>query len=247
MRKKILIALFMMNNLAFAETPKIMNDLVSLRSEIEILSNELEASQKEKQAELDMWMQKRLEIESNLQKEKMRHVQIAERDLRHSALTKAHEKIEPQGKSQLLDGIREAKNWVDTSLPFSKEQRKARLESLESRLERGMESPEILGAELWAFYESEIKLGTQNEFRIIDFDFPRGREKVEAVRLGLYTMFIRQVDGEMKEVVRGESGWATKSLSKKQEQEVVRLMEDLKQKRKSGVYFLPLSERSGAL
>ncbi len=245
--RKILIALFMMNNLAVAETPKILSDLVSLRSEIEILGSEMDTSQKEKQAELDMWMQKRLEIESNLQKEKLRHVQIAERKLRHSALTKAHEKMEPQGKSQLLDGIREAKNWVDNSLPFSKEQRKARLESLESRLERGLESPEILGAELWAFYESEIKLGTQNEFRIIDFDFPRGREKVEAVRLGLYTMFIRQVNGEMKEVVKGEDAWVTSTLSRKQEQEVVRLMEDLKQKKKSGVYFLPLSERSGAL
>ena len=110
-----------------------------------------------------------------------------------------------------------------------------------------MESPEILGAELWAFYESEIKLGTQNEFRIIDFDFPQGREKVEAVRLGLYAMFIRQVDGEMKRIVKGENAWVTNALSRKQEQEVVRLMADLKQKRKSGVYFLPLSERSGAL
>jgi hypothetical protein len=245
--EKILIALFMMNNLAFAETPKILSDLVSLRSEIEILSSELETSQKEKQTELDMWMQKRLEIESNLQKEKMRHVQIAEKMLRYSSLTKAHEKVEPQGKSQLLGAIREAKTWVDASLPFSKEQRKARLESLESRLESGMESPEILGAELWAFYESEIKLGTQNEFRIIDFDFPQGREKVEAVRLGLYAMFIRQVDGEMKRIVKGENAWVTNALSRKQEQEVVRLMEDLKQKRKSGVYFLPLSERSGAL
>lgn len=243
----ILIAFFMMNTLAFAETPKILNDLVSIRAEIEILSNELEASKKEKQAELDMWTQKRLEIESNLQKEKLRQVQIEEKKLRHFSFAKAHEKTKPQGKLQLRDAIREAKKWVEVSLPFSKEQRRARLESLESRLERGIESPETLGAELWAFYESEIKLGTKNEFRIIDFDFPRGREKVEAVRLGYYTMFIRQVDGEMKEVVKGDRGWVTNALSKRQKQEVVRLMEDLKQKRRSGVYSLPLSERSGAL
>ncbi|MBK9040679.1 MAG: hypothetical protein IPL83_16250 [Bdellovibrionales bacterium] len=77
--------------------------------------------------------------------------------------------------------------------------------------------------------------------------FLEGARESGSRALGPFAMFIRQVDGEMKGGYRGKWFGSPGLCQGKQEQEVVRLMEDLKQKRKSGVYFLPLSERSGAL
>ncbi|MBK9040678.1 MAG: hypothetical protein IPL83_16245 [Bdellovibrionales bacterium] len=84
---------------------------------------------KRKNTELDMWMQKRLEIESNLQKEKLRHVQIAERTPTFQLSRKGHEKIEPQGSRNCwMEFVKQIGRHFSS---FFEGQRKARLESLD--------------------------------------------------------------------------------------------------------------------
>jgi alpha-L-arabinofuranosidase len=111
------------------------------------------------------------------------------------------------------------------------------VESFKTRLASELESLENLSAEVWAFIETEMKSGLETEYRVTEVETSRGLEKAEVVRLGHYAMFAALPKGEVQEAHRAAESWTMKPVeSDSRKQEVLRLINNVKSKRKSGLY-----------
>ncbi len=233
---KLLCFLILAPVAAQADIPAMMTKIVQLRAELETSNRELEAELKTKQAELDLWTQKRLELEGQLQKESLRRLQLEEKTKRLAARVKAEAKADPKAKAELLRWLAQAENWVRSSLPFRRGPRGEAVQNLRERAERGLESPETLSSELWQFYESEMKLALDNEYRITEVE---DVGKAEVARLGLYTLFAKSTDGSLRQAVLENGVWSMKPLADGDRADAERLLQNLKGKKDQGLYVLP--------
>lgn len=247
--KNILLILCMAGfSLAHADVPDLMKNLVGLRSDLEMLNREIESVQKEKQSELDLWNQKKLELEAALQKETLRQLQLSEKTDRLASRVKSQSKADPEAKRDLLKWIEQARAWVSTSLPFRRAHRLETLGSLEEKVENGLESLESISAELWTFYDSELKMAADNEFRLLDIaEGVEAPKKYEVVRLGFFTMFQRDAEGSVHQYVLKNDEWIKRPASEAQRPEINRLFGNMKAKKDSGLYSISLGDSKGVL
>jgi hypothetical protein len=213
-----------------------MNQLVSLRSDLETSNRELEADLKQKQAELDLWTQKKLELEGQVQKESLRKMQIDEKISRLESRVKREGKMNPKALPTFNQWLAKAHDWVQSSLPFRTEQRLAALDALKERAARGHESLESLTSELWLFLESEMKMASDNEFRLTEV----GGGKAEVARLGFFALFAKTPDGKVQKAQLHDGKWAMSTLSGSDQDNALRLINNMKSKKDSGLYQLPL-------
>lgn len=248
MKKVFLVLLIYGFSSAHADVSGLMKNLVGLRSDLEMLNREIESIQKEKQSELDLWNQKKLELEAALQKETLRQLQLTEKTDRLASRVKSQSKADPEAKRDLLRWIEQARTWVSTSLPFRRAHRLETVGALEEKVKLGLESLESISAELWAFYETELKMAADNEFRLLDIaegnDAPK---KYEVVRLGFFTMFQRDAEGSVHQYVLKNDEWVKRPVSEAQQPEINRLFGNMKAKKDSGLYSISLGDLKGAL
>lgn len=239
MRAFLYLNLVLLTPLASADVPALMNKIVQLRSELESSNRELEAELKSRQAELDLWQQKRLELEGQMQKESLRTLQLDEKVKRLASRVKSDAKADPTGTSALNTWLDQAENWVRSSLPYRRGPRGEIIQSLRERLKRGLESPEILSAELWQFYDSEMKMALDNEYRITEVE---DVGKAEVARLGLYTLFAKSAEGSIRQAVMENGRWSMKPVDSTTESDAERLLQNLKSKKDQGLYSIPAAQ-----
>jgi hypothetical protein len=248
MKKVLLVILCAATSLAYADVPSLMKNLVSLRSDLEMLNREIESVQKEKQSELDLWNQKKLELEAALQKETLRQLQLSEKTERLASRVKSQSKTDPEARRDLLKWIEQARTWVASSLPFRRAHRLESVGALEEKVNGGLESLESISAELWAFYDSELKMAADNEFRLLDIaEGEQSPIKFEVVRLGLFAMFQRDAAGVVHQHVLKDDQWTKRPVSDSQRSEINRLFGNMKAKKDSGLYNISFDDLKGAL
>ena len=219
------------------DTTQLMEKLVHLRGEIETLSRDLEAENKNWQAQLDLWQQKRLELEGHWQRETLRELQLKEKTNRLTVRVQSGEKKDPKSHALWRQWIADAKAWVNTSLPMQTAQRLQRLDNLNERAESGLEGIETLSAELWQFYESELKMAGEIEYKMTDG--PSGK-KAETARLGVYALVTLDSDDQLHLIKKQGSEWKTLPLTEADSQtQARRLLQNVKGKRKAGLYDWP--------
>lgn len=222
-----------------ADIPAMMTKIVQLRGELETLNREMETALKDRQADLDLWSQKRLELEGQMQKETLRQLQLEEKTKRLSARVKSEAKADPRAKTEFMNWLARGEDWVKSSLPFRRGPRSETLQNLRERAERGLESPEVLSSEFWQFYESEMKLALANEYRITEVETVG---KAEVARLGLYTLFAKSTDGSLRQAVLAEGTWTLQPVAEEIHADVERLLQNLKNKKDQGLYAIPWAQ-----
>lgn len=225
-----------------ADISSLMKQIVDLRADLEILSQDVDQNSKEKQAQVDLWLQKKSELQASLQKEQLRSLQIAEKIKALASRIKIQDQKDPKSQEQLAKWIGNAETWVRTSLPYRRESRITTLLDLKKRSQRGLESQESLAAELWQFYENELKMSGDNEFRIVEIQTSSGPQKAEVARLGLYTMYAALPNGQVKQSVLNGGTWTLQDLEGEDLQSAVRLLNNLKAKKESGLYRMPRNQ-----
>jgi hypothetical protein len=222
--------------------------LTQTRAELESLNREADSLQREKQAELDQWTQRKSDMEAQLQREKLRRMQIAEKMKRLESRLKVSGKTDPQAQKRLLAWIAQYEKAVKSSIPFNQDQRLQSLDRLKERVERQHEAMEFVLADFWSFVEGELKLAQTNEYRIVDVEFAGQKKKCEVARLGLLALFVVTPDGKTLRAQKTVDGWKWQDISSPAEQSsVLTLVQNLKNKNESGLYQLPMSdEQMGA-
>lgn len=222
----------------------LVQKLTQVRADLETLSRESESLQRDKQSELDQWTQRRSEAEAQVQREKLRELQIGEKLKRLEARVKNGGKTDPQAPQKLLKWIERFQTWVPTTIPFHHEQRLAALDKLKTRAQKKHEAMEFVLADFWSFVESEIKLSQTNEYRIVDVKLGEVTKKCEVARLGLVALFVVTPDGKVLQASRDSQGWQWRDVEASGEQEsILSLVKNLKNKNESDIYKLPIDQK----
>jgi len=235
---------------ARAEVSSLTSQLVALRAQLETLSREVETLSKERQAEVDLWTQKRMELEGSLHKERLRAMQLDEKISRNSARIRNENRGKTVVQGPLLKWIEATEKRVESSLPVRREERLAALEQLRERTLAGVESHEVLAGELWQTLEAELKMASSHEYRIesLFLDGPGGESmKAELARIGINAAYAATPDGRVFSARVIKDNWAWLPLEKAEELgEAKRLIGNLKKKKDSGLYHLNLIKDSEA-
>lgn len=222
---------------------KMVDQITKTRAEIEVLAKQTDAVSKKEQADIDMWSQKKTELENQLSREKMRGGQISEKLKRLEARIKVDPKTDPAGKKKLLEWISSYESTVAGTIPFHVEKRMATLKDLRSRVEAGHEAHEFVLADFWAFLESEMKLSQSNDYRIVDVTIDGQDKKCEVARLGLQALFVVTPNGQVLRASNNGTKWSWIDVNAgEQKDSVLTLVKNLKNKNTSGYYLLPIDK-----
>lgn len=215
--------------------------LTTSRSEIEVLSQDLESLQKEKQSELDQLLIRKADLDSNLEKEKLRRLQLTEKLKRLEGRVRIIAKSDPKAHSKLEFWINDFITFVNESIPFEKENRLKILENLKIRLNQNHEPMEYIMSDLWNFIEGEFKLSATNEYKIITLDFKGQKKKSEVARLGLMTLFAVTPDGKIHQAIKSKNEWSWQDIQASTEKNsILSLVKNLKNKNSVEIYQLPM-------
>ncbi len=219
----------------------LVEKLTQSRVEVESLSKEIDSLQKEKQADVEQWSQRKIELEAQVQKEKLRSLQISEKVKKNESRVRLQGKTDPSAQKRLLAWIERYENWVESSIPFLHESRRQTLMSLRSRAQKSQEPVEFILADFWAFVEAEMKLAQTNEYKIVDIELAGKSKKCEVARIGLHSLFVVTPDGKMFKAQKDANTWSWKDIDSPEDREgVLMLVKNLKNKNGSGYYQLPI-------
>jgi hypothetical protein len=250
MKKLILVLILLSSSLAFAAPWEgLIQNLTQTRADLEGLSKETDSLQKEKQSELDQWQQRKTDLDSQVQREKLRELQLAEKVKRVDSRVRRENKADPAGQKKILVWIASLETWVQSSIPFQQNQRLQSLKNFKDRVNKGKESLEFILADLWQFMESEIKMAQTNEFIIMDISLDGAPKKAEVARLGVQSLFAITPDGKIYQAKKQSKEWTWISVNSSDEETSIQLLvKNLKSKNYSGYYFLPVekSQQMGA-
>jgi hypothetical protein len=222
---------------------KMVDQITKTRAEIEVLAKQTDVVAKREQAEIDLWSQKKTEVESQLAREKMRQKQIQEKLKRLEARIKIDPKADPNGKKKLFDWIAAYETTISATVPFNIEKRMASLADLKNRLSIGHEPHEYILSDFWSFLDSEMKLVQSNDYRIVDVMIDGKSKKCEVARLGLQALFVVTPTGQVLRASNNGSKWIWLDVdAEEQKSSVLNLVKNLKNKNTSGYYLLPLDK-----
>ncbi len=222
---------------------KMVDQITKTRAEIEVLAKQTDVTSKKEQAEVDLWSQKKTELEGQLAREKMRGGQIHEKLKRLEARIKVDPKADPAGKKKLHEWLATYETTLKATIPFHVEKRMAVLADLKKRLDLGHEPHEFVLADFWSFLESEMKLSQSNDYRIVDVTISGQTKKCEVARLGLQALFVVTPSGQVLRASNNGSQWSWIDVnSDEQKESVLTLVKNLKDKKTSGYYLLPIDK-----
>ncbi len=224
-----------------ADWESFVSKLTQTRTEVETLSQEIDSLQREKQADLEQWTQRKTDLESQMQKEQLRSLQLTEKLKRLESRVKIQAKTDPAAQKRLLTWIERFEAWVPATIPFLHEARQLQLKNLKIRAQKAQEPIEFIFADFWAFVESEMKMAQSNEYKIVDIAFNGQTRKCEVARLGLQSLFVVTPDKNILKAVKEGTAWKWKDIDASEDQDsVLSLVKNLKNKNGAGYYQLPI-------
>jgi hypothetical protein len=214
--------------------------LIELRAEVEENGRQLQEAQRESSGRLESYIQRRTELETQVQKEHLRNLQLKEKHafLKSTAIKKPAGDV--RDYDQLLSWTADLEDAVRASLPFRRQERLATLNGLRKRIETHLESPVAIAGELWTLTEKELKLTADNEYLITKIDLDGQMQDAEIARIGMVQMMFKTSKGETGFAVRKDAKWTlVKSKSDDVSTAVARALTKFKERNSSGWFEVP--------
>lgn len=224
---------------AWADAARVLD----LRQEVEKLANELEAQKKEQQAVLDVYLQRRQELQALILREKFRADQLATQKSKLSQALK-EKSLDAQGSPKapawFAPLLARLQDEIDRGLPLG--ERADDIGRIRTTLAQGKTTVESSLVQTWFVLEGALKRRTSSEFLLTPLRVGGVTAPAEVVRLGDLLAYVRTADGVYGMVSRPElnAPWELKKFEgSKEAEQVERLLSQFKQNQKTGLYHLP--------
>lgn len=233
---KMLIALLVINT-AWANPQKVLE----LRQDVERLAQEVEEKQKENQSTLDVYLQRRQEIQAQLLREKFRADQLQTQKnrlaeaLKKNRLDAAGSIKAPEWFAPFIDRLEKE---LALNLPMGEASNE--LEKIRGTLSQGKTTFETALIQTWFLLENSIRRRTSSEYLMTTVEIDQKKEPAEIVRLGDLLAYVRTAGGEYGLMSRqGEKWQLTRFDDKSKQLQIEKLIAQYKQNQKTGLYELP--------
>ena len=236
---KIWLFTFFIACSAWADAARVLE----LRQEVERLASELEVQKKEQQAVLDVYLQRRQEIQALILREKFRADQLATQKnklaqaLKEKSLDAQGSPKAPTWFAPLLNRLQQE---MDRGLPLG--ERPDEIGKIRATLAQGKTTVESSLVQTWFVLEGALKRRTSSEFMLTPLQIGGVTAPAEVVRLGDLLAYVRTADGVYGMVSRPthDAAWDLKKFDgKKETEQVEKLLSQFKQNQKTGLYHLP--------
>lgn len=229
---------------AAVEKDALAERLVALRSEVEALSADLVLQRTQAKEDLRLHAEQRRDLESERSKEELRLARLLDATARlqseQSERTVATKDLRPQIESSAAA----LSAYVAQSLPYKREDRAAAIQTLLSDLDEGRVSAAGAAPRLYTLIQDEKRLTEDSERVRETLDVGGERLLVDAVRLGMVTLFFRTDDGRVGRVWRGDtaSPWKVELLPSAEDKARINTLLDAFGKQiRTGWFDLPLA------
>lgn len=221
-------------------TSELAEQVIETRQNVETLNEQYETEKEKIYNDLKTIGVKKAELEANIQTDRLRNQQIANK------ISSIKQSIkETSAFSEDLMPLYEKysenlKKHIEASLPFKKTERLESLNRLNEKVKQEEVSLSKALTQLWSMVEDEKRMARENslEKQIITIN---GKEQLAQVaRLGMMMMYFTTENGEVGQVVKNNNQWKFKAYTQSQDKEQVKeLILALKKQIRTGYFEVP--------
>lgn len=214
--------------------------LISLRAEVEENGQRLQEVQRESSGKLDVYIQRRTELETQVSKAGLRTLQLQEKRKQLLKNAGSPTKANASEFTELLTWAGDLEKSVRESLPFRRTERLQVLAALTDRIKTQRESSVSLAGELWVLTEKEFKLSADNEYLIGKIELDGIVQEAEIARIGMVQMMFKTADGKLGYAARQDNGWKLVTANTTEVNDAIsRTLGKFKNRQSSGWFEVP--------
>ncbi|MFK7958207.1 MAG: DUF3450 family protein [Lysobacterales bacterium] len=189
------------------EIDELAQRLISLRSEVEQLNQELDLLKDEQRATMSSLAAQKTELAAS-QRRLDTQVQQLQQKLDENLTQAAEAGVDNDVLlPAVLTAISDLQSYIAQSLPFKKEERLTELDEIRVQLETNVIPPNRAANRLWALYEDEIRLTRENGIYSQTIELDGKRLLADVAKIGTVMMYYRTADERYGQVVKTGQDW----------------------------------------
>lgn len=218
---------------------KLADRLIELRGKVETLNDDIESRQQQHRNTMTSLAQRRAELDGQVQRqdleiEKLRRA-LDEVRAQREQIEQASAAMRPAAE----DAAKRLEAYVQRSLPFTTEQRRADLIAIRTKLAKGeISSPRALN-QLWSFVEDELRLARGSGIFRQTIRLEGTEQLADVVRVGLVMLFFRTGDGRYGYAERAGEAWRFVTVQGEDAHKTTELFEAFERQVRTGYFDVP--------
>lgn len=222
------------------EIDELAKRLITLRTEVEELNQELDLLKDEQRATMSSLAAQRTELAAS-----QNRLDTQLQQLRQKLEENQSEAAEAGVDNDVLlpaiiSAIDSMASYIETSLPFKKEERLADLNEIRVQLETNVIPPNRAANRLWALYEDEIRLTRENGIYSQTIELDGKRLLADVAKIGTVMMFYRTADQRYGQVKKSGATWTFESADDPDAiASIANLFDSLQKQIRQGYFELP--------
>ncbi|MEM1090035.1 MAG: DUF3450 family protein [Pseudomonadota bacterium] len=222
------------------EIDELASRLITLRTEVEELNQELDILKDEQRATMASLAAQKTELAAN-QNRLETQVQQLQQKLSENQAEAAEAGVDNDVLlPAVLAAIADMESYIGRSLPFKREERLSELEEIRVQLETNVIPPNRAANRLWALYEDEIRLTRENGIYSQTIDLNGKRLLADVAKIGTVMMFYRTADLQYGQVVQAGNEWRFQPVSDAEAiASIANLFDSLQKQIRQGYFELP--------
>ena len=221
--------------------------LVKLRVQIDGLTDEIETTKRMSRERRRAFEGQKAQLEAELQREEVRHAQLTENKARKTLRISTAKKSEAQLIPVFQRAADQLKAYVNTGIPFRRQDRLKEIKGLRQRLKDGVMTPGMALSRLWSLIEDEQRMSRDTGLFRDTIEINGQATMVDVIRIGSVGLYLRTGDSRVGRVVRQGDSWTTEFvIDGKGQEQVLQLFEMFKKQIRVGFFNLPSILPEGA-
>ncbi len=227
--------------MAQQNTDEIVNNLITLRGQVEDLQGELQILKAEHTQSMSYLNTRKTELEANIDRKQLQIKQS------QAEVVDLQEKIKTLGldSEQMIPAVmtmaENIKQGIANGIPFKYKERTSVIEGITRDLTGRKVTSQHAINRIWAFLEDEMRLARENAIYSQTIELNGEQVLVDVAKLGTVLMYFKTRDDRYGQAINN-NGWQFKLLdSEKDNQAVATLFDSLKKQIRQGYFNLPLN------
>ena len=226
--------------MAQQNTDEIVNNLITLRGQVEDLQGELQITKAEHTQSMTYLNTRKTELEANIDRKQLQIKQSQAEVLDLQQKIKTLGLDSEQMIPDVMDIANSIKQGIENGIPFKFKERTSVIEDITRDLEGRKITSQHAINRMWAFLEDEMRLARENAIYSQTIELNGEQVLVDVAKLGTVLMYFKTRDDRYGQAINND-GWQFELLSsEKDSQAVATLFDSLKKQIRQGYFTLPL-------
>ena len=222
-------------------------ELAKLRSEVESLSQEIEIERTATRERIEAAANRRAELESELERENRRLKRLEQSLSEHKKRIASQVAAESDLLPVVRENIQKLRAYVETSLPFQRENRLGAIDELETALGAKQIAPGKAAQRLWSLVQDEMRLTKESALYRQTIQQGETEMLADVVRVGMVFLYFKVPDGAVGQAQRTSSGWEFVPATKNEDKtRILDLFDSFQKQVRTGLFEVPAIANPGA-